>query len=338
MTGMRILSGIQPTGEKHLGNYIGAIEQYVSYQDQGDALYFIAELHSLTTLPDPADLREKTLRTAAMLIAAGLDPERCSIFVQGHVGGEHAQLAWLLGCVATFGELRRMHQFKDKGEGKGENVSAGLLTYPVLMAADILMYDADVVPVGEDQKQHVELARNIAQRFNNRYGDTFVVPKPIIPGVGGRIMDLQEPGNKMSTTGGTAKGTVYVLDEPNVIMKKFKSAVTDSGSEVYRAEDKPGINNLLEVMSIATGRSIEQLENQYRTTGYGTFKVAAGEAVVEYLRPVRERFQELLDDRAELERILGRGASRARELASVKVATVKERMGCLPELISAPTR
>lgn len=327
---MRIISGIQPTGEKHLGNFIGAICQYVSYQDQGEAYYFIADLHALSVLPDPAEVRERTLSTVAMLLAAGLDPRRCLLFVQSHVGGEHTELAWLLGCTTQFGELRRMTQFKDKSEGKGDAVSVGLFTYPVLQVADIVMYDIDVVPVGEDQRQHIELARNVAQRFNNRYGETFVVPEPRIPTVGGRVMDLQAPTNKMSTTGGTQKGTVYVLDEPAVILKKFKSAVTDSGSELYEAPDKPGITNLLEIMHVATGREIDDLVAEFRDGGYGTFKIAVGEAVVEFLAPVRERYHELVADSGELERILADGAERARAQAVSKVALAKERMGCLP--------
>ena len=330
---MRILSGIQPTGDKHLGNYIGAIQQYVSYQDQGDALYFIVDLHALTVQPDPAELRERTLTTAALLIAAGLDPDRCTLFVQGHVGGQHAEMQWILSCVATYGELRRMHQFKDKSTAKGENVSAGLFTYPVLQAADILLYDIDVVPVGEDQKQHIELTRNIAQRFNNRYGEALVVPEPMIPKVGGRIMDLQRPADKMSTTGGSPKGTVQVLDEPDVILKKFRSAVTDSGSEVYFDRDdseKAGVSNLLEILSVASGRSIDDLVTEYRSAGYGTFKTAVGEAVVEYLRPVRERYHELLEDRGELERILADGAEKAHQRSAPKLAHVKELVGCLP--------
>ena len=326
---MRILSGIQPTGTKHLGNYIGAIRQYVRYQEQGTALYCVVDLHALTVMPDPAELREATLSTAAILLAAGLDPERCVLFVQSHVGSEHCELGWLLSCVGTYGELGRMTQFKDKSESK-KSVSAGLFTYPILQAADILIYDADAVPVGHDQKQHIELTRDIGERFNARYGETFTLPDAKIPEVGGRIMDLQEPQNKMSTTGGTEKGTVYILDPPKKVEKKFKSAVTDSGAEVYASDDKPGVSNLLEVFSVATGRSVDDLAAEYRDGGYGRFKGAVAEAVVEFLRPVRERYEELVGDQAELERILGRGAEKARELASAKVRVVKERMGCLP--------
>ena len=326
---MRILSGIQPTGDKHLGNFIGAVQQYVRYQNEGDAFYFVVDLHALTVQPDPAEMREATIKTVATLIAAGLDPTRCVLFVQSHVAGEHAEAAWLLGCVGTFGELSRMTQFKDKSERK-KSVSAGLFTYPILQAADILIYDTDLVPVGEDQKQHVELTRDLAERFNARYGETLRLPEPRIPEVGGRIMDLQEPTQKMSTSEGTDKGTVYILDEPARIMKKFKSAVTDSGSEVRSDPAKPGINNLLAIMSVATGKSIAALEAEFGDGGYGRFKIAAGEAVIEFLRPTRERYQELLGDRGELERILRDGADRARAIAAPKVATMRERMGCLP--------
>jgi len=291
---MRILSGIQPTGEKHLGNYIGAVRQYVTYQDQGDAYYTVVDLHSLTVQPDPAELRTTTLRTVATLLAAGLDPERCTLFVQSHVADLHAELAWLLGCVATFGELNRMTQFKEKSGSQADSVTVGLFTYPVLMAADILLYDITTVPVGHDQKQHIELARNLAQRFNNRYGKTFVVPEPSIPTVGGRVMDLQDPLNKMSTTGGSEKGTVYILEGADRIVKKFKSAVTDSDNEVrVDREHKPGVTNLLEIMSIATGRSMDELAAEYQSSGYGTFKLAVAEATVEFLRPVREKFEDL---------------------------------------------
>jgi tryptophanyl-tRNA synthetase len=327
---MRILSGIQPTGEKHLGNYIGAITQYVRYQEEGEALYCVVDLHALTVLPDPQQLTESTIKTVAILLAAGLDPDRCILFVQSHVGGEHAELAWLLGCVASYGELQRMTQFKEKSEGK-QLVSTGLFTYPVLQAADILLYDTDVVPVGADQKQHLELARNLAERFNGRYGETFRLPRPEIPTVGARIMDLQEPTKKMSTSSENPKGTVYVLDPAKKVEKKVKAAVTDSGTEVKAREDKPGIRNLLEIYAVATGRSVQDIEDEYAgAEQYGPFKVAVAEAVVEYLRPVRERYVELIEDRGELERILRKGAERARAVAAPKVAAARERMGCVP--------
>jgi tryptophanyl-tRNA synthetase len=326
---MRILSGIQPTGDKHLGNYIGAIRQYVSNQELGDAYYFIVDLHALTVQPDPKELRESTLRTAAMLVAAGLDPERCTLFVQSHVASEHTELSWILECVASFGELRRMHQFKDKAGDKEGSVSVGLFTYPVLQAADILLYDIDRVPVGHDQKQHIELARNIAQRFNSRYGETFRVPEPFIPEVGARIMDLQEPERKMSTTGGTPKGTVLILDEPDTIRKKFRSAVTDSGSEVRAAPDKPGVTNLLDILSVATGKSVADLEREFEGSGYGDFKSAVGDAVADLLAPVRERYHELVNDTGALEQALAKGADHARAQARERLNVVRDRVGLL---------
>jgi tryptophanyl-tRNA synthetase len=328
---MRILSGYQPTGPAQLGNYVGALRPYVANQELGEAFYFVADLHALTVQPDPDEVRRHTLGTAATMLASGVDPDRATLFVQSHVASEHTQLAWLLQCTATFGELRRMTQFKDKSDGKGDNVSVGLFTYPVLQAADVLAYDADRVPVGADQKQHLELVRNLAQRFNNRYGDTFVVPEPHIQDVGGRVMDLQDPTRKMSTSNGTPKGTVWVLDEPDVILKKFRSAVTDSETEVrYDPAAKPGVSNLLELLHVATGRSIDDLVAEHATGGYGAFKAAVGEAVVEQLRPVRERFHELMADQAELERVLARGADRAREVAAATLARAVAKVGLLP--------
>jgi tryptophanyl-tRNA synthetase len=338
----RILSGIQPTGAKHIGNYIGAIRHYVAQQSMGDAMYFLADLHALTVAPDPAELRAATLDTAAMLIAAGLevDPREggVTLFAQSHVGREHALGAWLLECVATMGELKRMTQYKEKTGSKADGSSVGLFAYPVLQAADILLYDIDVVPVGDDQKQHLELTRDIAQRVNSRYGEgTVVVPRPLIHGVGARILDLQDPTRKMSTSNGTPKGPVFVLDEPDVIVKKFKSEVTDSGSEVFAdPAEKPGVTNLLDIMHVATGRDVDDLVGEYRTAGYGTFKLAVAEALVEHLRPIRERHAELMGDTAELERILAAGAERARELAGPKVDRLAERMGLLPLRVHAP--
>jgi tryptophanyl-tRNA synthetase len=311
-----------------VGNLIGAIRNYVAYQDQGEALYCAVDLHALTVVRDPEVLRQQTHAMAAMLLAAGLDPERCILFVQSHVGQVHSELAWLLQCVATYGELHRMTQFKEKSEGQS-SVSVGLFTYPVLMAADIFLYSADAVPVGADQKQHLELARDLAQRFNSRFGETFTVPEPIIPEVGGRVMDLQDPERKMSTTGGTEKGTVNVLDSAEVVAKKVRSAVTDSGSEVYASPEKPGVTNLLEIMSISTGRSVADLEGEYRNSGYGTFKPAVADALVEYLRPIRERYEELISDLGELDRILADGAEKAAALAEPKLAEAKDRMGLL---------
>jgi tryptophanyl-tRNA synthetase len=322
---MRIFSGIQPTGAKHLGNYIGAIRQYVASQEQADPFICIVDLHSITVEYDPADLRESTLSLAALLFAAGLDPERCTVFVQSHVPA-HAEAAWLLGSVTSFGELRRMIQFKEKAEAQ-EFVSAGLFTYPVLQAADILLYQTDVVPIGDDQRQHLELARDIAERFNARFGETLTVPRAVFPEVGARIMDLQEPERKMSTTGGTAQGTVLVLDPPDTIRKKFKSAVTDSGREVVRSPEKPGISNLVEIMSVATGESPEAVEARYDGQGYGTFKSDVGEAVVELFDPIHRRYEELRADETELQRLLALGAEKARKASEPVLQEMFDRMG-----------
>jgi tryptophanyl-tRNA synthetase len=325
---VRVFSGIQPTGKKHLGNYIGAIRHYVADQSLGEAFYCVVDLHSISVAYDQAELAENTLDTAAALIAAGLDPDRCTLFVQSHVA-EHAEASWLLSGVATFGELRRMTQFKDKGEGR-DSVSAALLTYPVLMAGDILLYRTDRVPVGDDQRQHVELARDIAQRFNGRFGQTFVVPEAAIARTGGRVMDLQDPSRKMSTTGGTPLGTVLLLDPPDVIVRKFRSAVTDSGREVRRGEGKEGVSNLIEIHAIATGTSVDDVERAFEGSGYGDFKQAVAEAVLEMLRPVQARYAELRADEPELRRILAAGAERARAVSAPTIAEMKRRMGFLP--------
>ena len=322
----RVFSGIQPTGKKHLGNYSGAIRHYVADQQGPDAsFYCVVDLHAITVPFDPDALRENTLDTAAMLLAAGLEPGRCTLFVQSHVH-EHAEAAWLLGSVANMGELRRMTQFKDKSKGQ-DSVSAALFTYPVLMAGDILLYHADRVPVGDDQRQHVELARDIAQRFNHRYGDYLTVPQAIIPSVGGRVMDLQQPTVKMSTTNGTPQGTVLVADPADVVARKVMSAVTDSGREVRRGDGKEGIANLIEIMAIASDRTPEQVEAAYDGAGYGQFKRDVADAVVEYLRPVRERYTELITDPAQLGRTLEAGAQAAREVAAPTLAEIKRRMG-----------
>jgi tryptophanyl-tRNA synthetase len=322
----RIFSGIQPTGRKHLGNYIGAIAQYVEGQDRAEGLYCVVDLHATTVPYDPAELRERFYDTAAILLAAGLDPERCTFFRQADVP-EHTELTWLLCSVTALGELNRMHQFRDKSQAQRELVSAGLLFYPVLMAADVLAYRADEVPVGDDQREHVELMRNIAERFNARFGDTLVVPEHRIPAVGARIMDLQAPDKKMSTTTGTPQGTVYVLDEPNAIVKKFKSAVTDSGSEVRRAPDKPGISNLIDVLAAVRGAQPADVEAAFAEARYGDFKTAVAEEVVAYLEPVRARYAELRGDEAELERILAAGAEKARAIAADTLADVRVAMG-----------
>jgi tryptophanyl-tRNA synthetase len=323
---MRIFSGIQPTGAKHLGNYSGAFRQYVATQERGDAFFCIVDLHSITVEYEPDALRESTLALAAMLFATGLDPDRSTVFVQSHVDA-HAQAAWLLSAVTSFGELRRMTQFKEKAE-QHEFVTAGLFTYPVLMAGDILLYRTDVVPVGEDQRQHLELTRDLAQRFNRRFGELFIVPDAEIPEVGGRIMDLQEPATRMSTTRGTPQGTVRMLDEPDVIRKKFKTAVTDSGTDVrHDPDEKPGISNLLEIMSVATGEPIAELEARYDGSGYGQFKDDVGEAVVQLFVPIQRRYEELRADEPELRALLAQGAEKARAVSAPMLEEMYERMG-----------
>jgi tryptophanyl-tRNA synthetase len=325
-----IFSGIQPTGRKHLGNYIGAIIQYVAGQDRADpAIYCIVDLHALTVPYDPAELRERTYDTAAILIAAGLDPDRCILFRQGDVP-EHTELTWLLSSVIPLGELNRMHQFRDKSAAQRELVSSGLLFYPVLMAADVLVYRAHEVPVGEDQREHLEVMRRAAERFNKRYGDLLVVPEARIPEVGARVSDLQEPERKMSTTGGTEAGTVYVLDDPDTIRRKFKRAVADSGREIVRAPDKPGISNMIEIMAVARGMAPEEVEREFEGSGYGDFKGAVAEAVIEWLTPVRERHAELRADDGRLEEVLEAGADKARAIAGPIVAEVREAMGVGP--------
>ena len=323
---MRVFSGIQATGAKHIGNYIGAMRQYVSTQEENDAFFCVVDLHSITSEYDPQDLHDRTLDLAALLYAVGLDPDKSTLFLQSHVTA-HAEAAWLLSAVTGFGQLGRMTQFKEKGEGK-DFVSAALFTYPVLMAGDILLYQTDIVPVGDDQRQHVELARDLAERFNSRFGQAFKVPRGVYPEVGARIMDLQEPTKKMSTTGGTPQGTVLVLDPPDAIRKKFKTAVTDSGREVrYAPDEKPGVSNLIEILSVATGTPIPDVESSYDGRGYGDLKGDVGEAVVELFRPMRERYTELRADEAELRRLLNVGAEKARETSAPTLADMYERMG-----------
>jgi tryptophanyl-tRNA synthetase len=322
---MRIFSGIQPTGAKHLGNFSGGFRQYALTQERGDGFFCIVDLHSITLPYEPEDLRERTLDLAAMLFATGLDPDRSTVFIQSHVPA-HAEAAWLLSSVATMGELRRMTQFKEKSD-KQESVSAGLFTYPVLMAGDILLYQTDQVPIGDDQRQHLELARDIAERFNTRFGETFKLPEGVYPEVGARIMDLQDPEKKMSTTGGTPQGTVLLLDPPDTIRKKFKTAMTDSGREVRRAPDKPGIANLIDIMSVATGEAPEAIEARYDGAGYGSFKGDVAEAVVELLEPVQMRYKALRSDTRELERLLAVGAEKAREASAPTLTAMFDRMG-----------
>jgi tryptophanyl-tRNA synthetase len=322
---MKIFSGIQPTGDKHLGNLIGGFRQYARTQEQGEAFFCIVDLHSITVEHDPADLQRRTLDLGAMLFATGLDAERSTVFCQSHVTA-HAEAAWLLSAVTSYGQLGRMTQFKDKGD-RQEFVSAGLFTYPVLMAGDILLYQTDIVPIGDDQRQHLELARDVAERFNTRFGETFVVPEGVYPEVGARIMDLQEPTRKMSTTGGTEQGTVLMLDQPDVIRKKFKSAVTDSGREIRRAEDKQGITNLIDILAVATGETPEAIEGQFEGSGYGDFKSAVGDAVVALLAPIQERYGELRADEPELLRLLAVGADKARAASAPTLEAMYERMG-----------
>jgi tryptophanyl-tRNA synthetase len=323
---MRIFSGIQPTGAKHFGVYSGAFRQFVPIQDEGEAFFCIVDLHSITTAHEPEELRRSTLDLAAMLFAIGLDPGRSTIFVQSHVSA-HPEAAWLLSSIASYGQLGRMTQFKDKSE-RQQFISAGLFTYPVLMAGDILLYQTDVVPIGDDQKQHLELARDLAQRFNSRYGETFKVPEGRFVETGGRIMDLQEPERKMSTTDGQPQGTVLITDPPETIRKKVKSAVTDSGSDVrYEPDKKPGISNLLEVMSVATGDSIPDLEARYDSGGYGQFKSEVAEAVVALLDPIRTRYEDLRADEPGLRSLLARGADNARAASEPTLEQMYERMG-----------
>ena len=322
---MRIFSGIQPTGDKHLGNYIGGFRQYAETQELGEVFLCIVDLHSITVEYDPRDLHERTLDLFALLVATGMDPDRSTVFAQSHVTA-HAEAAWLLSSVTSYGQLGRMTQFKDKADRR-EFVSSGLFTYPVLMAGDILLYRTDRVPIGDDQRQHLELARDIAERFNGRFGETFVVPDGIYPEVGARIMDLQEPTKKMSTTDGTEQGTVKLLDEPDVIRKKFRAAVTDSGREVRRAPDKPGVSNLVDILAVASGRTPEDVETAYDGSGYGDLKRDVGDAVVELVAPVQERYLELRADEPELLRLLAVGANKARAASAPTLAAMYERMG-----------
>jgi tryptophanyl-tRNA synthetase len=327
---VRIFSGIQPTGRKHLGNYIGAIRGYLDGQERGDpAIYCIVDLHATSVSYDPQALPGYVLDTTAMMIAAGIDPDRCILFRQSDLA-EHSELCWLLCSVAAYGDLQRMHQFKDKSAREQQLIRTSLFLYPVLQAADILLYKANEVPVGDDQRQHVELAREMARRFNSTYGEIFVEPEPVIPEIGARIMDLQDPEAKMSTTYGSESGLVYVDDEPDAIVKKIKRAQTDSGTEIVRAPDKAGITNLIDIYSVVRGVPPEQVEREFEGQGYGAFKQAVGEATAELLAPVRERYAELRQDEAGLERTLSEGAERAREIAVPTMAEVRDVMGVGP--------
>jgi len=329
MPDKRIFSGIQPTGRKHLGNYIGAIRQYVDGQERGEGIYCIVDLHAITVPQDPAELRERLHDTAAILIAAGLDPERCILFRQSDVK-EHTELCWLLATVTAYGDLNRMHQFKEKSAQQRELVSAGLYFYPVLQAADVLAYRAEEVPVGDDQRQHIELMRDIAERFNARFGEILVVPEGRYPEVGARVMNLQDPETRMSTTYGSEQGTVYIVDEDDAVRDKVRSAVTDSGAEVRRGPDKAGITNLIEILSAVREVSPEEVEREFDGSGYGDFKSAVADAVVQYLAPVRERYGEVRGDEAALEATLSAGAEKARAIASDTLADVREAIGIGP--------
>ncbi|MBM3672878.1 MAG: tryptophan--tRNA ligase [Actinobacteria bacterium] len=323
----RVFSGVKPTGELHLGNLLGAVRHWVAQQDQDDTIFCVVDLHAMTIPYEAPEMADLTWKTAAMLIAAGLDPNRCTLFVQSHVP-QHTELTWTLNCVATFGELNRMTQFKEKSGGQ-ESVSVGLFDYPVLMAADILAYDTDKVPVGDDQRQHLELTRDVAIRFNHRFGDTFVVPEATVPPVGARIMDLQDPTSKMSKSS-ASPGTVALLDDEKVITKRIRSAVTDSETEVRHAPEKPGVSNLLEILAATTGRGIKDLEGEFASGGYGPLKDTAAEAVVEFLRPLRERYAELDKDREQVTKQLALGAQKAEAMATKVMERVRKATGLLP--------
>src|SRR3954447_20219681 len=334
---MVIFSGIQPTGRKHLGNHIGAILQYVEGQDRADpSIYCIVDLHAITVEYDPAVLRERVYDTTAILMAAGLDPDRCVLFRQSDVH-EHSELCWLLSSVTAIGELNRMHQFRDKSLAQRELVGAGILFYPVLQAADVLAYRANEVPVGEDQREHLELMRDVAKRFNARYGDDIlVVPEHRIPEVGARIMDLQDPTRKMSTTAPSEEGTVLILDDPKAIEKKVKRAVTDSGSEIRRSPDKPGVSNLIDLLAAARGVTPDEVEAEMAgARGYGDLKAATSEAIVALLSPIRERYDELRPDEGRLEEILAAGADKAQAIARETLADVREAMALGPPRATA---
>lgn len=323
----RVLSGIQPSGTLTIGNYLGAMKHFVELQDEADCLFCIVDLHAITVPQDPQELRHNSRSLAALYLAAGIDPKKSVLFVQSHVPA-HAELGWILQCIAYYGELSRMTQFKDKAS-RHEVVTAGLFTYPALMAADILLYQADLVPVGEDQKQHLELTRDVAERFNSRFGETFVIPEPMIPKVGGRIMSLEDPSKKMSKSDASEGAYISMLDDPDVIRRKIMRAVTDSEREVrYDPERKPAISNLLTIFSLFSGRSIEDLEKEYHDAGYGTFKNALAEVVVEALRPIQQRYHEWMNS-PDLDRVLREGAEKASALAAPTIAKVKERVGFL---------
>ena len=324
-----IFSATQPSGRITLGNYLGALRNWVALQDDYNAIYCVADEHAITVRQDPAALRRQSLELYAQFIACGLDPEKSIIFIQSHVP-QHAELAWVLNCYTMFGELSRMTQFKDKSASHAYNVNAGLFTYPSLMAADILLYQADLVPVGEDQRQHVEITRNIAQRFNGIYGDVFTMPEAYIPKVAARVMSLSEPEKKMSKSSPNENSFVLVMDKPEAIMRKFKRAITDSEGGIYRSPEKPGVTNLIEIYSAVTGMTPEAVENEFNGKGYGVFKPAVGEAVVEALRPIREETERLLGDKGYLETLYRQGAEKAAALANRTLRKVHKKVGFAP--------
>ena len=326
-----MLSGIQPSGDLHLGNYLGAVKNWAALAEEFDCYYFMADLHSITVRQNPAELRRRSVAQLAQYIACGLDPEKNTLFIQSHVH-EHAELGWILNCYTMFGELSRMTQFKDKCAKNADNINGGLFTYPALMAADILLYQADYVPVGEDQKQHCELTRDIAMRFNNIYGETFKVPEPYIPKVGARIMSLGNPSSKMSKS--DPQGCVFLMDKPEEIARKFKRAVTDSDTENcvrYAPEEKPGVANLMSIYSSVTGKSFQEIEKEFEGKGYGVFKPAVGEAVVELLRPIQDEANRLMKDKAYLEHVYQEGAQKAQYLANKTLRQVYKKVGFVPE-------
>jgi tryptophanyl-tRNA synthetase len=327
----RILSGIQPTGNLHLGNYLGALKRFVQLQDEADCYFCVVDLHALTVPRDPADLRDKTMEVATLYLAAGLDPEKVTMFIQSHVRA-HTEASWMLECVARIGELNRMTQFKEKGKGS-DSVSVGLYTYPVLMASDILLYQADAVPVGEDQKQHLELSRDLAQRFNREYGEVLTVPQPLIGEVGARIMGLDNPEKKMSKSAGSPANFIALLDDPDTIVKKIKRAVTDSENVIrYAPEEKPGISNLLVIYSLLSGESIPSLEQRYQGTGYGQFKRDLAEVVVDHLVPIQKRYRELRQS-GDVERVLKAGAEQASRVAEETLTKMRDAMGLVPRMV-----
>ncbi|MGH2755221.1 MAG: tryptophan--tRNA ligase [Actinomycetota bacterium] len=325
----RVFSGIQPTGYLHLGNYLGAVRNWVAQQDGYDSFFCIVDLHAMTAPWAPEDLRERTVATGALLVACGIDPDRATLFVQSHVP-QHSELAWILSCLARMGELRRMVQFKERSKGESESVGVGVFTYPVLQAADVLLYRAHGVPVGEDQRQHVELMRDIGGRFNSMFGETFVLPEAWIPTAGARVMALDDPTQKMSKSAGRPNSSVLLVDPPESIAKKFKVAVTDSGREVKAAEDKPAISNLLTILSLVEEQPVEALERRFEGRGYGDFKTALGDAVGARLEPIRRRYEELMRDPGETSRLLAVGAERAMKVAEDTMRDVRERVGLLP--------